>query len=165
MPTPEDDEYTSNLTKDVLSAAIHQHLGISLISQSPYHAVIQVTTGSEHMTPSSTLHGGITTLLLDSVCFLALIPTLSAGQSAATAASSFQLMNPVAGLGKVVRFGGKVVRRGGSVAFCEGEAILELSRASCKEYLGIQAVVYIDNAELEAVTKLLEARNTRDVST
>ncbi|RDW89409.1 hypothetical protein BP6252_01441 [Coleophoma cylindrospora] len=121
MPTPEDDEYTSNTTKDVLSVAIHQHLGISLISQSPYHAVIEVTTGPEHMTPSSTLHGGITTLLLDTACYLALIPTLSAGQSAATAASSFQLMNPVAGLGKVVRFGGKVVRRGGSVAFCEGE--------------------------------------------
>lgn len=125
MRTPEDEEYTSNLTKDVLSVAIHQHLRISLISQSPSQALIQISTDSLHLTPSRTLHGGITTLLLDAACFLALIPTLSARQSAATAASSFQLINPLVGSGKAVQIEGKVIRRGGSVAFCEGEVRCE----------------------------------------
>jgi len=52
---------------------------------------------------------------------LAVIPTLSEGQSTATIASSFQILNAVEGVGKKYEVEGRVVRLGRKVVFCEGE--------------------------------------------
>lgn len=120
--------YTEKLTHDVLQAPIHQTLGLKLISQSTNltpTAICNFTTTSIHLTPSNTVHGGISSLLIDSTCFLALIPTLSDGQSSATLASSFQILNSVPGEDKLYEVVGKVMRKGKNIAFCEGEVSCE----------------------------------------
>lgn len=71
------------------------------------------------------MHGGISSLLIDSACFLAIIPILSDGESAATIASSFQVLDVVPGEGKAYEVEGRVVRRGKKVVFCEGEVRCE----------------------------------------
>lgn len=120
--------YAEQLTQDVLNAPIHQTLGLKLISQSSTPvptAILNFTTTSIHLTPSNTGHGGISSLIIDSACFLALIPTLSDGQSSATIASSFQILSSVPGEGKLYEVEGRVVRKGKSIAFCEGEVRCE----------------------------------------
>ncbi|KAE8451845.1 hypothetical protein EG329_002686 [Mollisiaceae sp. DMI_Dod_QoI] len=103
--------YAKKLTQDVLNVPIHQTLGLKLISQantpSPT-AILNFKTTSIHLTPSNTVHGGISSLIIDSACFLALIPTLSDGQSAATIASSFQILNSVPGEGNSYEVEGRV---------------------------------------------------------
>lgn len=130
MPSPSSDNtsYSEKLTQDVLQAPIHQTLGLKLTSQSSTPtptAFCNFTTTSIHLTPLNTVHGGISSLLIDSACHLALIPTLSDGQSSATLASSFQILSSVPGEGKLYEVVGKVKRKGKSIAFCEGEVSYE----------------------------------------
>lgn len=74
---------------------------------------------------SGTVHGGISSLIIDSACFLAVIPTLEPGQGTATVASSFQILGSVAGVGKKYEVVARMKKRGKSVAFCEGEVMCE----------------------------------------
>jgi uncharacterized protein (TIGR00369 family) len=118
--------YTRNLTYSVNTTPIHTTLGVKLVSQSLSPtgiptAKLQFTSSSIHLTPTRTVHGGISSLLIDSACFLAIIPTLSDGESAATIASSFQVLDAVPDEGKLYEVEGRVVRRGKKVVFCEGE--------------------------------------------
>ena len=65
--------YTQSLTSSVLKTPIHTTLGINLTSQSlspTPTAKIQFTTTAIHLTPSNTVHGGISSLLIDTACFL-----------------------------------------------------------------------------------------------
>lgn len=64
-------------------------------------------------------------LCLDSVTSMAVIPTLESGKSAATVASSFQLIGNVAGQGRRIELEGRVVKRGRRLFFCEGVATCE----------------------------------------
>ncbi|KAH7321886.1 HotDog domain-containing protein [Rhexocercosporidium sp. MPI-PUGE-AT-0058] len=120
--------YTEILTQTVTTLPIHVSLGLSLISQaaSPQPtALLTFTSAPIHLTNAQTVHGGISTLLIDAACYSALIPTLSEGQTAATVASSFQMLDAVPGEGKIYEIEGRVVRRGKSIAFCEGEVRCE----------------------------------------
>jgi uncharacterized protein (TIGR00369 family) len=120
--------YTQSLTSSVLKTPIHTTLGINLTSQSLSStptAKIQFTTGAIHLTPSNTVHGGISSLLIDTACFLAVIPSLSEGESVATIASSFQILDAVPGEGRLYEVEGRVVRRGTKVVFCEGDVRCE----------------------------------------
>lgn len=70
-----------------------QSFGAILISQSTNPsgqptALLNFTTTSLHLTPNNTVHGGVSSLLIDGACFVAVIPTLSDGQGTATIASS-----------------------------------------------------------------------------
>ncbi|KAL2068347.1 hypothetical protein VTL71DRAFT_16445 [Oculimacula yallundae] len=121
--------YTTALTQGVLAVPLSQTLGLSLVSQtsSPQpEALLTLTTTPLHLIPNAqTLHGGISTLLIDTACYIALIPTLSEGQTAATIASSFQILDAVRGVGKVYEIEGRVVRMGRKVVFCEGSVKCE----------------------------------------
>ncbi len=122
------DSYTQSLNSSVLKTPIHTSLGINLTSQalSPIPtAKIQFTTTAIHLTPSNTVHGGISSLLIDTACFLAVIPSLSEGESVATIASSFQILDAVPGDGRLYEVEGRVVRRGRNVVFCEGDVKCE----------------------------------------
>jgi acyl-coenzyme A thioesterase PaaI-like protein len=115
-------------THSVLEVPIHQTLGFKLQSQSSTPtptATITFTTNPIHLTPRHTVHGGISTLALDTACSLAVIPTLSEGQAGITIASSFQLLGSTVGEGKIYRVEGRVVRRGERIVFCEGEVMCE----------------------------------------
>jgi len=97
------ENYTDALTQTVISLPIHQTLGLSIVSQSQTAvptALLEFTTQQLHLTPSHTVHGGITQLVINAACFLAVITILSIGQGAVTIASSFQMLNAVPGLGK-----------------------------------------------------------------
>lgn len=119
-----DENYTKALTQTAISLPIHRALGLSLISQAPTpvpSASLEFITKSIHLNPAQTVHGGIAQLVIDTACFLAVIPTLSMGQGAGTIASSFQLLTAVSGLGKRYEVEGRVVRRGKAILFCQGE--------------------------------------------
>lgn len=64
-------------------------------------------------------------MIIDSTCFLAVIPTLDPGQGTATVASSFQILGAVIGVGKKYEVVARMVKRGKSVVFCEGEVTCE----------------------------------------
>ncbi len=119
--------YAQRLTQSVLAIPIHQALNLNLISQSPSHgsskptALIFFISAPIHLTKANTVHGGILSLTIDAACLIALVPTLSDGQTAATIASSFQILDAIPGEGNVYEIEGRVTRRGKRVAFCEGE--------------------------------------------
>jgi len=71
------------------------------------------------------VHGGISSLIIDTACGLAVIPTLEAGEGTATVASSFQILGSVKGEGKKYEVEARMVKRGRSVVFCEGEVRCE----------------------------------------
>lgn len=132
MPSS-DGPYPNQAKLDLLQASsIHQYNGLVLqrienaTSATPT-AYATVTTTTRHLTPRNppSLHGGITTSVLDSVCLFAVTPTLHPGEEAVTIASSFQLIGAVIGEGKVVELEGRVLRRGAKLAFCESIATCE----------------------------------------
>jgi acyl-coenzyme A thioesterase PaaI-like protein len=118
----------------IINTPIHRHFGLNLTCISPDLAqptatAVFVTTAA-HLTPTNTLHGGIISSCLDSICFIAAIPSLATGEgensmpieNAATVSSSYQLIGGVSGEGKLVEFEGKVLRRGKNMVFCESIA-------------------------------------------
>jgi uncharacterized protein (TIGR00369 family) len=114
-----------HLTAAVNGVDIHKHLGIKTISQSSEQGVptarCEFISTPRHLVGSGTVHGGISSLIIDLACFLAVIPTLDPGQGTATIASSFQILGSVTGLGKKYEVVARMVRRGKSVVFCEGQ--------------------------------------------
>jgi len=125
--------YPNQSRLDLLQATpIHKYNGLVLqridnANSATPTAHATVTTEKHHLTPRnpSSLHGGITTSVLDSVCLFAVTPTLHPGEESVTIASSFQLIGAVIGEGKVVELEGKVLRRGAKLAFCESIATCE----------------------------------------
>jgi len=117
------------LTAEVCNVDIQRHLDIVLLSQSLVNGVptakLEFTTTKRHLVPSGSVHGGISSLIIDSACFLAVIPTLEVGQGTATVASSFQILGSVKGVGKKYEVEARMVKRGKSVVFCEGEVRFE----------------------------------------
>jgi uncharacterized protein (TIGR00369 family) len=115
----------AQLTAEVCNVNIQRHLDVILLSQSTINgaptAKLEFTTTECHLVPSGSVHGGILSLIIDSACFLAVIPTLEAGQGTATVASSFQILGSVKGVGKRYEVEARMVRRGKNVVFCEGE--------------------------------------------
>lgn len=115
----------AQLTAEVCNANIQRHLDVILLSQSTINGVptakLEFTTTERHLVPSGSVHGGISSLIIDSACFLAVIPTLEAGQGTATVASSFQILGSVKGVGKRYEVEARMVKRGKNVVFCEGE--------------------------------------------
>jgi acyl-coenzyme A thioesterase PaaI-like protein len=125
----------SSFLENVLAVPIHQHINISLSKltyptpSSPSTiptAIVTFPLTPHVMTPARTLHGGITTLCLDTVCLLAVAPTLKAGENVVTISSSFQLLDSVTWNEgdelTLVELEGRVLRRGGRIAFCESVA-------------------------------------------
>src|SRR4051812_7856844 len=70
---------------------------------------------------AAVLHGGVVTTLLDTTCYLALLPHLSDTEHAVTHDLTVSLLRPVAA-GKRVDITGTVLRRGRAVAFLRAEA-------------------------------------------
>jgi acyl-coenzyme A thioesterase PaaI-like protein len=117
------------LTTEVTNVSIHRHLSLILLSQTPINGVptarLEFTSTPRHLVNTGSVHGGISSLIIDAACFLAVIPTLEVGQGTATVASSFQILGSVKGEGKKYEVGASMVKRGRSVVFCEGEVRCE----------------------------------------
>jgi acyl-coenzyme A thioesterase PaaI-like protein len=118
-----------HLTTEVNNAPIQQHLSVRLISQTIEDGIptarCEFISTPHHLVSSGTVHGGISSLVIDSACFLAVIPTLDPGQGTATIASSFQILGSIPGVGKRYEIVARIVKRGKNVVFCEGEVVCE----------------------------------------
>lgn len=126
---------TSTAQDDMLgqiaNAAIHRHLGLTLVDRSTttttgdehkHEATATLVTTSAHLTPTGTIHGGINALCLDVVCAMAAVSVLEQGELSATVTSAFQHMGNVTGEGNTVTYCGRVVKRTRTMLFCESEA-------------------------------------------
>lgn len=118
-----------HLTAEVANVSIQKHLSVTLLSQTTDGGIptarCEFISSPRHLVSTGSVHGGISSLVMDSACFLAVIPTLDPGQGTATVASSFQILGSVVGVGKKYEVVARMVKRGKSVVFCEGEVVCE----------------------------------------
>jgi uncharacterized protein (TIGR00369 family) len=80
--------------------------------------------GRSAQNQAAVLHGGVVTTLLDTACYLALLPQLSDDEHAVTHDLTVSLIRPVAADARVDVIG-SVVRRGRAVAFLRAEATVD----------------------------------------
>ena len=108
----------------VLDIPLHRFLEVSLRDERDASAGIRFPVGPATLNPAQLLHGGIVYALLDVASFLALLPSLSAGEHAVTHDVSASLLRPVAA-GAIVDLTATVLRRGRAVAFMRAEATVD----------------------------------------
>ena len=108
----------------VLDIPLHRFLEVALRDESDASAGIRFPVGPAALNPGQMLHGGIVYALLDVASFLALLPSLSAGERAVTHDVAASLLRPVAA-GATVDLTATVLRRGRAVAFMRAEASVD----------------------------------------
>jgi uncharacterized protein (TIGR00369 family) len=87
-------------------------------------AGIWFPVGPSAQNQAGVLRGGVVTTLLDTACYLALLPSLSDDQHAVTHDLTVSLLRPVAA-DQRVDVVGTVLRRGRAVAFLRAEATVD----------------------------------------
>jgi uncharacterized protein (TIGR00369 family) len=108
----------------VLEIPLNRFLGMRLRDDADPAAGIWFPVGPSAQNQAGVLHGGVVTTLLDTACYLALLPHLSAEEHAVTHDLTVSLIRPVAA-DQRVDVVGTVVRRGRAVAFLRAEATVE----------------------------------------
>jgi uncharacterized protein (TIGR00369 family) len=121
--------YHKYVTAVVTNTYIHRHLDLKLTFQGLENGVPTVRcefiATERHLLKGGNVHGGISSLIMDTACGLAVIPTSEIGQGTATLASSFQILRSVVGAGKKYEVVARVLKRGKNVVFCEAETSCE----------------------------------------
>ena len=107
----------------ILNIPIHRFINLKFESFDN-GAKAYIIVSENHLTPNKTMHGGITSSCLDVICFIASLNVLTPSESAATIASSVQLLS-TAYKGQRITFTGRVIRRTKRLLFCESEATSE----------------------------------------
>jgi uncharacterized protein (TIGR00369 family) len=110
--------------QDVLDIPLNRFLGMRLRDESEPSAGIWFPVGPSAQNQAGVLHGGVVTTLLDTACYLALLPHLSPEEHAVTHDLAVSLMRPVTAERRVDIIGA-VLRRGRSVAFLRAEATVD----------------------------------------
>ncbi len=108
----------------VLDIPLNRFLGMQLRDPGEPSAGIWFPVGPSAQNQAGVLHGGVVTTLLDTACYLALLPQLSEAEHAVTHDLTVSLLRPVAA-DQRVDIVGTVLRRGRSVAFLRAEATVE----------------------------------------
>ncbi len=111
----------AELTRRVLDLPMHRVLGLNLQAQEPGIAVATFEAASNTLGPAEALHVGVVHALMESVCLLAVIPLLQAGEYAVTHDFHASVMRPIPA-GQSVELRAKVQRQGKNVIFVDGEA-------------------------------------------
>lgn len=118
-PTPFAD--MASRVRAILEIPLHRFLGLQLTDvDDPAGGVVLDVTGPS-LNQAHLLHGGIVMALLDVASYLALAPSLAAGEHAVTHDMSVQLLRPVQA-GVRLRLRGEVLRSGRKVAFLRADA-------------------------------------------
>ena len=104
----------------ILEIPLHRFLGLRLGDPQDLTAGLLLDVTGPTLNQARLLHGGIVSALLDVAAFLALVPSLSAGEHAVTHEISVQLLRPVPE-GAQVCFRGEVLRAGRQVVFLRAE--------------------------------------------
>jgi uncharacterized protein (TIGR00369 family) len=105
----------------VLQIPLNRFLGMQLRDPAEPSAGIWFPVGLSAQNQAGVLHGGVVTTLLDTACYLALLPQLSDAEHAVTHDLTVSLLRPV-GADQRVDIAGTVLRRGRAVAFLRAEA-------------------------------------------
>ena len=108
----------------VLDIPLNRFLGMQLRDDDDPSAGIWFPVGPSAQNQAGVLHGGVVTTLLDTACYLALLPSLTDAEHAVTHDMSVSLVRPVAADARVDVVG-SVVRRGRTVAFLRAEATVD----------------------------------------
>jgi uncharacterized protein (TIGR00369 family) len=115
---------TAARVQAVLDIPLNRFLGMELRDPADPAAGVWFPVGRSAQNQAAVLHGGVVTTLLDTACYLALLPQLSDDEHAVTHDLTVSLIRPVAAEARVDVVGG-VVRRGRAVAFLRAEATVE----------------------------------------
>ncbi len=110
--------------ESVLEIPLNRFLGMQLREPADPAAGIWFAVGTSAQNQAAVLHGGVVTTLLDTACYLALLPHLADEEHAVTHDLTVSLLRPVAA-GKRVDITASVLRRGRAVAFLRGEATVD----------------------------------------
>jgi len=115
---------TAARVQGVLDIPLNRFLGMELRNPADPAAGVWFPVGPSAQNQAAVLHGGVVTTLLDTACYLALLPQLSDGEHAVTHDLTVSLIRPVPADARVDVVG-SVVRRGRAVAFLRAEAIVD----------------------------------------
>jgi uncharacterized protein (TIGR00369 family) len=110
--------------QSVLDIPLNRFLGMQLRDEADPSAGIWFPVGASAQNQAGVLHGGVVTTLLDTACYLALLPHLSPEEHAVTHDLSASLLRPVSA-DRRVDVTGTVLRRGRAVAFLRAEATVD----------------------------------------
>ena len=115
---------TAARVQGVLDIPLNRFLGMNLRDPADPAAGVWFPVGPSAQNQATVLHGGVVTTLLDTACFLALLPQLSDDEHAVTHDLTVSLIRPVAAEARVDVIG-SVLRRGRAVAFLRAEALVD----------------------------------------
>ena len=108
----------------MLEIPLNRFLGMRLRDAADPAAGIWFPVGPSAQNQAGVLHGGVVTTLLDTACYLALLPHLSDEEHAVTHDLTVSLLRPVSA-DQRVDVVGSVLRRGRAVAFLRAEALVD----------------------------------------
>jgi uncharacterized protein (TIGR00369 family) len=108
----------------VLDIPLNRFLGMELRDPADPSAGVWFPVARPAQNQAAVLHGGVVTTLLDTACYLALLPHLTDDEHAVTHDLTVSLVRPVAADARVDVVG-SVVRRGRTVAFLRAEATVD----------------------------------------
>jgi uncharacterized protein (TIGR00369 family) len=120
---PSENEFTARV-QAVLDIPLNRFLGMQLRDPADPAAGVYFPVARAAQNQAAVLHGGVVTTLLDTACYLALLPQLSDDEHAVTHDLSVSLLRPVAADSRV-EITGTVLRRGRAVAFMRAEATVD----------------------------------------
>lgn len=115
---------TAARVQSVLDIPLNRFLGMQLRDEADPSAGIWFPVGPSAQNQAGVLHGGVVTTLLDTACYLALLPHLAPEEHAVTHDLTVSLLRPVAA-GSRVDVTGTVLRRGRAVAFLRADASVD----------------------------------------
>ncbi|GAA3184392.1 hypothetical protein GCM10010531_43220 [Blastococcus jejuensis] len=115
---------TTARVQSVLDIPLNRFLGMQLRDEADPSAGIWFPVGPSAQNQAGVLHGGVVTTLLDTACYLALLPHLAPEEHAVTHDLTVSLLRPVAA-GSRVDVTGTVLRRGRAVAFLRADASVD----------------------------------------
>ena len=113
--------YDEHGKPDFEESALHKYIGIRLVDPQQRHLGCTFVVGPQIEGREGQLNGGILSLVLDAVAFLALEPSLAENEDAVSHDLHISMLKS-AKRGDVVHLKGELVQRGRRVAFVNAEA-------------------------------------------
>lgn len=107
-------------TRRVLAHRFHRDCGLVLVERDSAGAVCRFTVNEYTANPFGALHGGILYAMMDVAAFLAVLPTLEAGENAVSHDVHVSVLRPVTG--SEVTLQARILKRGRGTIFIRVEA-------------------------------------------
>lgn len=118
-------------------------VGFVLSSVGPGEATVELQTGTKHLNPMGTVHGGILADIADAAMGLAYVTTLDEGESFTTLELKINFLKPV--WNARLRALGRVIKRGRTIGLAvsevrdEGGSLVAYATSTCMTLRGEMA--------------------------